>query len=106
MTGFRQYPKVRLNQPWDILARSVLNNAATGKLNVVGEVVLAAGAATTILNDPLITRGSCVSLMPMTSNAANAMATMYFEPTDSGSVTVHHANNEQTDRRFRYAIIG
>ena len=46
MTDFRQYPKVRLNQSWDIPARTVLNNAMAGKLNVVGELVLTAGSAT------------------------------------------------------------
>ena len=106
MTDFRQYPKVRLNQPWDILARTVLNNTAAGKLNVVGELVLAAGSATTVLNDPLITRASCVTLMPLTTNAANALSTLYFDPTGSGSVVVRHANNGQTDRLFRYAILG
>jgi len=106
MTDFRQYPKVRLNQPWDILARTVLNNAMSGKLNVVGELVLMAGAGTTTLTDPLITRASCVSLMPMTANAASALSTLYFDPTGSGSVVIHHANNAQTDRRFRYAIMG
>jgi hypothetical protein len=106
MSGFRQYPKVRLNQPWDILARTVLNNAMSGKLNVAGELVLTAGAATTTLDDPLITRASCVSLMPMTANAASALATLYFDPTGSGSVIIRHANNGQTDRRFRYAIMG
>jgi hypothetical protein len=106
MSGFRQYPKVRLNQPWDILARTVLNNVMGGKLNVVGELVLAAGSATTVLDDPLITRGSSVTLMPLTANAAGALSTLYFDPTGSGSVVVHHANNGQTDRSFRYAIIG
>jgi hypothetical protein len=106
MTGARQYPKVRLNQPWDILARAVLNNAMSGKLNVVGELVLAAGASTTTLNDPLITRASCVSLMPLTANAASALATLRFDPTESGSVVVHHTNNSQTDRRFRYLVVG
>jgi len=106
MTDFRQYPKVRLNQPWDILARTVLNNAMAGKLNVVGAFVLTAGASSTVLNDPLITRASCVTLMPLTANAANALSTLYFDPTGSGSVVVRHANNGQTDRSFRYAIIG
>ena len=106
MTDVRQYPKVRLNQPWDILARTVLNNAVAGKLNVVGDLVLAAGSATTMLNDPLITRASCITLMPLTANAANALSTLYFDPTGSGSVVVRHANNGQTDRFFRYAIIG
>lgn len=106
MTGFRQYPKVRLNQPWDILARTVLNNAVAGKLNVVGEVILAAGSATTVLSDPLITRASCVSLTPLTANAAAALPTIYFDPTGSGSVVMHHASNAQADRSFRYAVIG
>jgi hypothetical protein len=106
MTAFRQHPKVRLNQPWDILARTVLNNAMAGKQDVVGELQLVAGSASTILNDPLITRGSCVSLMPLTANAASALSMLYFDPTESGSVVVHHANNGQTDRSFRYAIIG
>ena len=106
MIGLRQYPKVRLNQPWDILARTVLNNAMSGKVNVVGECVLAAGAATTTLNDPLITRASCVLLMPLSANAASALQTLYFDDTGAGSVVIHHANNAQTDRRFRYSVMG
>ena len=106
MSDFRQYPKVRLNQPWDILARTVLNNAMSGKLNVAGELVLAAGSATTTLTDPLITRASCVLLMPLTASAASALPTLYFDPTDSGSVVIHHANSGQADRQFRYAVMG
>ncbi len=106
MTESRLYPKVRLNQPWDILARTVLNNAMSGKLNIVGELTLAAGAPTTTLNDPLITRASFIGLMPMTANAAAALAALYFDPTASGSVAIRHANNSQTDRQFRYAILG
>jgi len=106
MTDFRRYPKVRLNQPWDILARTVLNNAMAGKLNVAGEFVLTAGSATSVLNDALITRASCVTLMPLTANAASALSTLYFDATGSGSVVIRHANNGQTDRSFRYAIIG
>lgn len=106
MTEFRQYPKVRLNQPWDILARTIQNNAVSGKLNVVGELTLTAGAATTTLSDPLITRASCLSLMPLTGNAAAALPTLYFDPTDSGVVVIHHANNAQTDRTFRYIVMG
>lgn len=106
MTDARRYPKVRLNQPWDLLARSVLNNAISGKLNVVGEVTLAAGAASTVLADPLITRASCVALMPLTANAAAALPALYFDPTDSGSVAIRHANTAQADRTFRYLIMG
>jgi hypothetical protein len=106
MIESRRYPKVRLNQPWDLLARTVLNNAVSGKLNVVGELALAANAATTTLNDPAITRASFIGLMPMTANAAGALPGLYFDQTASGSVTVHHANNAQIDRAFRYIVIG
>jgi hypothetical protein len=106
MIEARRYPKVRLNQPWDLLARTVLNNAVSGKLNVVGDLTLAVNAATTTLADPAITRASFIGLMPMTANAADALATLHFDPTGSGSVVVHHANNAQTDRAFRYFVIG
>jgi len=106
MTDFRRYPKVRLNQPWDILARTVVNNAMSGKLDAVGELTLTAGAATTTLDDPLITRASFVALMPMTANAASALSALYFDPTSSGTVIIHHANNAQADRQFRYLVIG
>lgn len=106
MIEARRYPKVRLNQPWDLLARTVLNNAVSGKLNVVGELTLLANAATTTLTDPAITRASFVGLMPMTANAASALASLYFDQTDSGSVVVRHANNALTDRRYRYVVIG
>lgn len=106
MIETRRYPKVRLNQPWDILARTILNNAISGKLNVVGELTLAPNSAMTTLEDPLITRASSISLMPLSANAATALATLYFEPTASGSVVIHHADNAQTDRRFRYAVMG
>ena len=66
----------------------------------------AAVQAATTLNDPLITRASCVLLMPLTANAAAALPALHFDPTVSGSVVIHHANNGQTDRRFRYLVMG
>lgn len=106
MSGVRIYPKVRLNQPWDLQARAILNNAVAGKLNVLGEVTLDPGTATTTLDDPLITQASLITLMPMSANAATALQSLYFQPTTTGSVMISHANNAQIDRRFRYAVIG
>lgn len=88
------------------LLRGVINNAMSGKLNVVQEVTLTANSATTTLTDDLITQASFIGLMPMSANAAAALANVYFDATTTGSVTINHANNAQTDRTFRYAILG
>lgn len=106
MSGRRIFPRLRLNQAWDLQARAIVNNSVAGKLNIVGEVTLAANAPSTILEDPLVTQGSYIGLMPMSANAAAALAGLSFGPSGSGSVVITHANNGQTDRIFRYAILG
>jgi len=106
MSGRRIFPRLRLNQPWDLQARAIVNNTVAGKLNVLGEVTLEANAAATMLSDPLITQGSFIGLMPMTANAAAALSGLFFAPSATGSVAISHANNAQTDRTFRYAILG
>lgn len=85
---------------------SVLNNAMQGKLNVVSSLTLAAGAATTTLTDNRIGPNSSILLMATTANAAGALATTYFTALGDGTCTVNHANNAQTDRTFKYAVIG
>lgn len=106
MSTSRLFPKIRLNQPWDLQARAVINNVVAGKLNVLGEVTLEANAASTTLSDLLITQASFIGLMPMSANAAAALAGLYFAPSVTGGVTIFHADNGQTDRTFRYAILG
>lgn len=106
MSALRLFPKLRLNQPWDLQARAVVNNAVAGKLTVLGEVTLDANVPATTLNDPLITQASFIGLMPMTANAVAALTGLYFAPSVTGSVTIFHASNSQTDRTFRYAILG
>lgn len=106
MSAMRLFPKLRLNQPWDLQARAVVNNAVAGKLNVLGELTLEVDALATALDDPLITQASFIGLMPMSANAAAALAGLYFAPSVTGGVTIFHANNSQTDRTFRYAILG
>lgn len=106
MSGRRLFPRLRLNQPWDLQARAVVNNALAGKLNVLGEITLDPNAAATTLTDPLITQASFIGLMPMSANAAAAMASLAFAPSATGSVVISHEDNNQTDRTFRYAILG
>jgi hypothetical protein len=88
----------------------VLQQIRSGKLEVVGELTLTAGAATTAVTDIRVSPQSVILWHPRTANAAAEMAagTMYVTDANmaNGSFTVTHANNAQTDRDFRYAIIG
>lgn len=106
MSAVRLFPSLRLNQPWDLQARTIINGTVAGKLNVLGELTLNANAATTVLNDALITQASFVGLMPMSANAATALVSLYFAPSQTGSVVINHQNNAQTDRTYRYVIFG
>lgn len=81
-----------------------------GKTENVGEVTLTANAATTVLSDRRISPQSVIVWHPRTANAAAELAagTMYVTDANmgSGTATITHANNAQTDRQFRYAVIG
>ena len=87
---------------------AIVNRLAQGKLNCIGSVTLAAGAATTAVSDPRATATSVMLLMPMTANAAAELGngTLYVSARAKGSVTLTHANNAQADRTFDYALIG
>lgn len=103
----RNFPIVGYGQPWNEEARQIVNNGLAGKLNIGGEVTLTANAATTTLSDPIITEDSSVALeMPLSANAAAALATTYFDRPTKGSVVINHANNAQIDRTFRYTVKG
>lgn len=70
-----------------------------------GELTLTAGATTTQVIDQRVSDSAVILLMPQTANAAAAVTNIFINPT-SGSFTLTHANNGQTDRTFRYAIVG
>lgn len=84
----------------------VANNLNAGKMNNTGTLTVTANVATTTLTDPRIGANSTILLMATTANAAAALANVYFDTFVKGSCTVHHANNAQTDRIFKYAVIG
>jgi hypothetical protein len=81
-----------------------------GKIEVTGEFTLAANAASSTLNDPRISIQSVIIWHPRTANAAAELygGTMYITDANmaNGSAIVTHANNAQTDRQFRYAVLG
>ena len=77
-----------------------------GRSNAVGTETLTANASSTTVAAPFIaSAGSFVGLMPMTANAAAALATSWVTPSN-GSFLVTHANNGQTDRKFQWGVIG
>lgn len=85
-----------------------INQLIRGRSNAVGTVTLAANAAATFRADPNCNEASAVLLSPMTANAAAELAagTCYTSAVQGGSFTLTHANNAQTDRTFRYVVIG
>lgn len=79
-----------------------------GEQNNVGRFTLAAGAAQTIVSFVNCAPGKTVTFSPMTANAAAALPTTYIPEATilSGSFTVRHASNAQTDRTFMYEVTG
>lgn len=90
--------------------RSLVNSiisCITGKTNNCGEFSLAASAASTTVKDKLCNANSVVLLTPISAHAAAEVGngTIYVTP-GKNQFVLTHANNAQTDRNFRYVIIG
>ncbi len=79
-----------------------------GKTANFREVTLTASVASTVVTDQRCTTGSVILFDPTTANAATELygATMYVGTRRKGSFTITHANNAQTDRTFRYIVVG
>lgn len=92
----------------DMLRRIVVavNNILRGKTNNYGSVTLTANSATTTLNDIRIGIDSVVLLQPTTANSAAALTNVYIGTPGDQTVTINHANNAQTDRTFKYIVVG
>jgi hypothetical protein len=84
-----------------------INNLLNKRMDAVGEVTLTANAASTAVTDNRVIKNSAVVFTPLTANAAAAIGTTYVAEADyaTGSFTITHANNAQTDRTFRYIIL-
>lgn len=83
----------------------VVNNILLGKINAAIEVTLTANSATTVVLEPRLSGMSSLFFGYLTANGAAAPVT-YYDTQDSGTVTLHHANNANTDRTVRMLIIG
>lgn len=75
-----------------------------------GEVTLTANAASTTVEDMTVLPESRFQFDPLTSNAAleKAAGTMFVTTANrlKHSFVITHANNSQTDRTFRWTVIG
>jgi hypothetical protein len=95
---------------WLTKVSTTLNEVLRGRLNVVGTFTLSASMTSSTLTDDRISLNSIIVLSPTTANAAAELGngTLFVSESgrNNGSVVITHANNAQTDRTFRFAIIG
>jgi len=77
-----------------------------GRSNAVGTVTLTASDTTTVVTAMNCGADSYPILIPLTANAAAALATTYVSLVSNGSFTLTHANNSQTDRDFGFVCLG
>jgi len=88
----------------------VVNGIMRGRTNNQFAGTLTANAASSVFMNANIANDSTVMAVPITSNAWAEWrgASFIINAADimNGQVTVHHANNSQTDRTFRFMVIG
>jgi hypothetical protein len=86
--------------------QEAVNALGSGRSNAIGSVTLTASSATTTVTDRRAGIDSVIALMPVTANAASALASTWVSARGVGGFTLSHANNAETDRDFRYLIQG
>lgn len=99
---------------WCFRISRVVNNIMRGRTNNVGTITLTANAATTVatLAKGVLSQDSAIIFDPLTAHSATELygATMYVltanRDVTNKQFTITHANNAQTDRSFRYIIVG
>lgn len=79
-----------------------------GRSNAVGTVTLTASATTTVVAALNIGASSRVFLMPTTANAAAdfASGSLYISAVASGTFTITHPNDADTDKTFFWVALG
>ena len=86
---------------------SRVNAILSGQIDATLQVNLAPSVAVTVISDGRISVQTCAVAAPLTAHAAAEVAAggLWWVPT-AGTLTIHHANNAQTDRSFMFALIG
>ena len=105
MTSYRTLQPTEQNQRTQ---NEVIRQIMDGKTNNRGTFTLTASTTTTAAIDARCGANSVVLFMPTTANAAAEIGagTIYVSSTGKQTFTVTHANNAQTDRTFKYVIVG
>jgi hypothetical protein len=80
-------------------------------MNVVLQITLRAGFATTVITDSRIGPFSALLLQPLTAHAAGALYSATSVLADlttqrDGAVTLNHVNDANTDKTFNLVILG
>ena len=85
-----------------------VNNILKGKINAVFSVTLTAGAGTTTINNPLVTKNSAFLFSPQTANAAAIAAPHVLQSniTEGTSFIITHANDANADKTFMLCLLG
>lgn len=112
MAGFKAVPRqvagddVGSVKRWAVEVADAVNRHNEGKFNATKDVTLTANTTTTTVTDSRISPTCALVLSPKTANAAAAVGTTYVSSQSQGSAVLTHANDAQTDKTFRLAIIG
>lgn len=99
-------------EEWLRKVAEVVNELDEGKVSSNNTVTLTASSATTVVKDYRVGSDSVILFMPLTANAAAELygATMYVTSANidprNHQFTITHASNSQTDRDFRYIVLG
>lgn len=83
-----------------------VNGIIDGKIDVTGDFTLTANAGSTIVSDNKFESVMVPVFVPLTANAAAAIATTYVSARTKGAFTLTHANTATTDRSFAYVRFG
>jgi len=77
-----------------------------GRSNAVGTVTLTANATTTVVTAINCGPDSKIFLMPTTANAVADLTGTYISAVASGSFTITHPNDADTDKIFFWVALG
>lgn len=88
------------------LTADKINGILQGRTNNQFDGTLTANAASTTFSDVRIGFDSAVLFVPTTASAAAELGHMYQSSTSNKSVTFTHQNTADTDKTFRFVIIG
>lgn len=94
------------NEKDPINQNNAIRQLMEGRSNAVGSVTLRASQTTTVVTAPVCGANSAVFLFPTTANAAAIVAATYVSSVASGTFTVTHTSNGNTDKTFFWVALG